>query len=393
MLSKSPKTILLIVCLLLSACCLSGCWDNKELKNIDVVASLGLDYAPAMEEKGNPLKEVSVEVLKADKALEAGNKDSSRFYYGSGQSVLEAIDSLYAQGAKELSWPHNRLLVLGQSVGQVSAADYLDYFIRSYEIRPTTLLAMSEGTAKELLASVDSSSVTASSTILTVLDKKEQGVEESFLRVTLQDFVNGLLDTGLDPVLPLIEQAGAEEGVRIQRLMAFRQGKAIGTLNPKETRGVLWVKNRMEHGVIAVNDGNQQQSLDVLSSQCKLKAVGSGKPVVRLYVEVKAGLKEDSNMLSTQPSTQHEQEVAMTNAVEDMESAMNQAIAAEIQLAVQRSQALDSDFLGLGQTIYRQQPGFWLSLPTEGYLKEIQTDVEVNCQVVFLGDTARSFGR
>ena len=155
------KKIKLLCLLSLLLVLLTGCWDNKELKNIDVVTSLGLDAVPT-ETGSNPTEiQVTIETLKPDKALEVGNKDSSKYFIGQGESILDAIHQVYQKGAKTLSWPHNRLIVLGNDLVQQPADAYLDYLVRSYEIRPTALLVLAQETAQELLQTVDQQDITA----------------------------------------------------------------------------------------------------------------------------------------------------------------------------------------------------------------------------------------
>ena len=243
------KKIKLLCLLSLLLVLLTGCWDNKELKNIDVVTSLGLDAVPT-ETGSNPTEiQVTIETLKPDKALEVGNKDSSKYFIGQGESILDAIHQVYQKGAKTLSWPHNRLIVLGNDLVQQPADAYLDYLVRSYEIRPTALLVLAQETAQELLQTVDQQDITASANLLTILDKEEQGVRENFLVITLQDFVNDLLGTGIDPVLPIAETT-KDGAIFIQSAAAFKESKIAGVLTPAETQGLLWLRNQIQHHTI-----------------------------------------------------------------------------------------------------------------------------------------------
>ena len=367
---------------------LTGCWDNKELKNIDVVTSLGLDAVP-IETKLIPNEiQVTIETLKADKALEVGNKDSSKYFIGQGESILAAIHQVYQKGAKTLSWPHNRLIVLGNDLVQQPADSYLDYLVRSYEIRPTSLLVLAQGTAQELLQTIDQQDITASANLLTILDKEEQGIRENFLVITLQDFMNDLLGTGIDPVLPIAETT-KDNSIFIQSAAAFRKGKIAGVLTPAETQGLLWLRNQIQHHTITIaSNATTKQSVELLSTEAniKVKQTATGAANLQIYIQWQGALKESARKLPATEQVQNQEKIiAMT------EEALNQQIKQTILAAIAKSQQLQSDFLGLGQAIYRQEPQLWQNIAQQNYLSILQPEIYINGDLTFLGDTAQDF--
>ncbi len=71
-----------------------------------------------------------------------------------------------------------------------------------------------------------------------------------------------------------------------------------------------------------------------------------------------------------------------------LEQENEKAIGQEVMGAVSRAQSLQSDFLGLGDRLYRKYPGVWKQVKDNWnttWLPQVEVDVNVRCKLSHTG--------
>ena len=112
------KIILLIVILLLT-----GCYDYKELNDMNVVDAIYVDY------KDNKYY-VSAEIISLDNEKEL----EKEFITGSGKNISEAFYDIKKNSSKEIFLEHVDILCLSKNVSDNGIKDIIDYVIRDVSI-------------------------------------------------------------------------------------------------------------------------------------------------------------------------------------------------------------------------------------------------------------------
>jgi hypothetical protein len=83
--------------------------------------------------------------------------------------------------------------------------------------------------------------------------------------------------------------------------------------------------------------------------------------------------------------------VSKPEALELLEQEKEEAIRQEVMAAVAKARSLQSDFLGLGDRLYRKDPGVWKQVKdgwSTAWLPQVEVDVNVTCELRHTGPIA-----
>ncbi|MEH7748364.1 Ger(x)C family spore germination C-terminal domain-containing protein [Neobacillus drentensis] len=136
-----------------------------------------------------------------------------------------------------------------------------------------SFIMFTEGAASEVIKNIPNlESVSAEET-------KELAKLSVGLKVYVRDFLNMLLTDGLEPYAPQYKLTSLEvdtenEAGKIQTIngaAVFKKDKLIGWMDETETRGILWLRNEIEGGVISIKvpkeKGGGNTSFDIIKSK------------------------------------------------------------------------------------------------------------------------------
>ncbi len=343
------KKILLISALIIILLYTAGCELLSEnaggdLKDVELAAALALDKTEAGEISAG------VQLLHRDKALEQQYAESYYSLEAEGKSPAEAVAALYDQGARQLNFSHAALLVLGEQAAGL--ANWLDYAVRSPQLRPTLYPVICRGSAADLL---DAGEATMSPAYLleNALEPRGSGYPGA-AAVTLQDFLEALYDEGIAPVLPLAEKTA--DGVKLAGL-AIYDGAAWQFL-PEGDAALGWrILQRPQHlagEVLTLTDG---VSLNIIAADVFYR-LNRTEPPAQPTVQVELSLKAE---VLDNPKDWGQAEIA-ERARERLQHIFAAALA--------ESRRLKLDFLGIGREIKRKLPALWEDWRDDDYLNE-----------------------
>jgi spore germination protein KC len=129
----------------------------------------------------------------------------------------------------------------------------------------------------------------------------------------------------------------------------------VGWLNDEETRGILWIRNEFESGVIAVSipkkKGGGRISAQIWKVSTKIKPIiHNGK--LKIKIETYGGIEifENSSKL----------DLGNPTVLDTLQSMYEKDVETRIQLTLDKAQKkLKSDIFGFGQAVNRSYPKMW----------------------------------
>ena len=130
------KSLTLLLAALLFAASVAGC--APELYERALISAVGVD-------KTEDGCRVTVRAAQAD----AGGTEIS--LSGEGKTVPEALNEITRVTGQQPLYSHNTLVVFGMDCAQDGLKEYLDFFLRHYDSRPTVKVFLSETTAEDIL--------------------------------------------------------------------------------------------------------------------------------------------------------------------------------------------------------------------------------------------------
>jgi len=351
--------------LLLSAWCLaaltlSGCWDRIEVNDLAIIRAVAIDHAP------NDHIEMTVLVIvptqdgagRSMAGTEGGTKAPTEqqqvvVQSAKGRTLAEALSFLQLQFPRRLFWGHTEVILIGEELARQDIRPQFDYILRHPQLRIRARVFVTEGRAKEVLF------------VKPLLERdiaeslKEGAVINEGLDVTTKDFAQMLIGESDAALLPYVNMMSAPAGggasqtvVYIDGAAVFKNGKMIGTLDQKETRGVLWVRNEMKRATITVKPDEQENfiSMFLLRTETRLKPkISGGQWQVRLQTELDLDVYENTTNLEITPEITRKIEQA-TNA--EVERRVEEALA-------KAQKEMKADIFGFATAFHRAYPSVW----------------------------------
>ena len=368
---------------------LAGCWDRHEINELGYVTALGIDQT------GEKVS-LTAQVLKPTAARagvigEGGGRERTFWLVtAAGNTMEEAFRDLSKKSPRRLFLGHTRAVIFGRQAAEQGVSKALDFLTRNREMRHLVWLLVTSREAKDILAvqpeleRVPARGAMGSNTIV-------QHFTSTIPAVRLNEFLRTAEGEGIEAILPRIEMeppAGpkgvAPEDLNIRGSAVFRRDRLVGWLNDSETRGVLWVRGMVRHGVLPVlcpGHSGRWLALDLIRSKKSIKTRVEGDRV-RFEVVITA----ESNLSESQCP----EDIFTPEGLKELDRANAAAIEAEIASARKKAQEeLQSDVFGLGQELFRQMPREWERLGPRWaeIFPTVAVDVKVKVKVRRTGYT------
>ncbi|ANA82410.1 Ger(x)C family spore germination protein [Paenibacillus glucanolyticus] len=361
MLGRTILSVLLMTSLIIT----SGCWSRKELNELAVVMALGIDthkdgYA------------VSAQVLNSSElATKSGGSIGSLpvvTYKSVGKTVPDALQRMLSMAPRMLYLSHVRVLVLGEDLARQGVSDVLDYISRNHQLRTNFFMLIAKnGNASEILEVVTPFEyIPANSLYSSILISEKKWAATG--KVTLQQFVNELKQSGSDPILSGVQLNGSSaEGQSVENvkkispstllqhagLGVFKGDRLVGWLGEPPSKTVNYVLNRVEStagyvscpsgGIVGFTVNRADTSLDVMLSAENI-------PRFSVKMEIEADINSVQCPINiNQPSAIE----ALERSIEDK---YNENIEKHVKDVQQRYGA---DIFALGEVLHRKYPQVW----------------------------------
>ncbi|MEX2461388.1 MAG: Ger(x)C family spore germination protein [Paenibacillaceae bacterium] len=339
------KRIGIILQLLLIAV-LSGCWSSSELKDISIVAGVGIDL------KGKNQFEVTTQTVKPAEVKK--NKPGAVAVQSStGFTVFEAVRDLIIKTGKKQNWQHISAYVISEEAAKTGVMQRIDFIARDHEPRFRMNLLVSKGKAKDILNIKSKKNPIPSAAMKATLE--EQISLAKAPQVELHDFIEKLMEPYQDPYLPIIRKE--KEDFEIYGTAVFKGDRMIGELTPRETRGMLRVLGEVKGGLQVVKFASEHKaktnylSIEIKKSKASIHAKIT-KNNLQMIIEIKeTGFVGDM----TQPVKE-----LNNKKIKEMEQAYADTIKKEVEHTVSKIQKeLKSSVFDFAGVINRKDKKFW----------------------------------
>lgn len=376
------KSAKIIICIFMIASLVS-CTDATELNKIAIVMGVGIDKAKGIDPVEMTLQIANVSGIKNPSKGSGDGGASNTGYINvkeKGESI-SIISKLFARKLnRKLFYSHNQVIILSRDIAKDGIAKYIDFFLRYRETRLLVWILVSKGSANEIL-NIKPEFETNPGKDIGELVRNEQDISQ-IPAVALKDFATRLMSKTTAPIAPIIETK-TDNGKKMFYLSdtaVFKKDKMVGTLNKKETRGLLWCINKVKDGVIVLSksDGNNV-NIEITRSKGKIIPKMKGnKPSIEIKIKQEGDLEEQT----------FSEDLANPKEFKKLEEEENKTIKREVMMALKKSRELDADIFGFGDTIYEHYPKQWSKMEKDW--DKIYKNIDVN---ISLDTKIRKTGR
>jgi len=238
---------------------LTGCWDRVELNDLAIVSGVGID------QKDKDTLELTAEVM-VPKALGGGqspggggNQQPTIIRSGVGRTLTEAISDLQEHLPRRVFWGHTKVIVIGEKLAKKGIHEPLDFFTRYYSTRLQVEVFISEGKAKDVMATFPPLERSSTEVL------RELAKIDVLMSTTLKDVLQMVSGEASAAAIPMVAILPPEEGkskqetiAYIKRTAIFKEDRMIGSIDNYLTRGLLWFRNKINQAFVTVNLGEEQ---------------------------------------------------------------------------------------------------------------------------------------
>ncbi len=304
--SKWSVITLLLSCLAV----LTGCWNRRELSDLAIVMSIGVDKSPKKNEY-----QVSFQIVNPSEIATGGNVGGGRaapvnIVTGTGSTLFEAIRRTSQKVPRQMFFAHIRLVVIGEELAKSGITELFDLFERAHEARLTSEVLIARGTTAESIISIIAplEKIPANSTVGKL--KFATKVWSENIQVQIDDLIRSLVTEGTSPAISGIrlignpkkgthksnmEQTKPFAYTQISGIGLFKDGKLIRWLDGSDARGFMWAKNEMKSTIVSVDCMDQKggMGVEVTGSKTTVKTIiQKGKPVIRVHIREEGNIAE-----------------------------------------------------------------------------------------------------
>lgn len=333
-----------IILQLLLIVVLSGCWSSSELKDVSIVAGVGIDLA------GKDQFEVTTQTIKPAE-VKKSKPGAVAVQSTTGFTVFEAARDLIIKAGKKQNWQHINAYIISEEAAKVGVTPRIDFLARDHEPRFRMNVLVAKGKAKDILNLKSKINPIPSAGIKNILEEEISLAKAP--KVELHDFVEKLMEPYNDPYLPVIRIE--KEDFEIFGTAVFKGDKMIGELTPRETRGMLRVLGEVKGGLQIVKFGKHKDKTNYLSIEIKKSKASIHAKIAKNKPQMIIEIEETGFVGSmTQPIELNDK------TIKEMEQAYANTIKKEVEHAVSKIQKeLKSNVLNFAEVINREDKKYW----------------------------------
>ena len=362
------RIFLILFCLMMPF--LSGCWSRVEVNDLAFVTATGIDKMK--DGKIRVTMQIAIPRMLGAPGQGGfgGEKDIGAkavwVVSEKGTTIMDAYRKLQEKLPREIFLSHSRIIIIGEKMARAGVSPILDFFTRYREARMRSYVLFTKGEALKNLKFIPKFEKIPAEVM------REEEERDMGLGVNLKDFTHRLVADGVEPIASEIKlvpsnvirgeespnqksQSKVETNESIEGAAIFKKDKLIGWMNDRETRGILWLHNKIKTGVITINipkeKGHGKVSVQIFKSETKIIPIlKRGELSLRVKVRVNADLYENSSKM----------DLSNPREVLFLEKKLGEAIEKRIQVTLDKAQnKFKSDIFGFGTAVQRKYPKEW----------------------------------
>ncbi|MFI8687389.1 Ger(x)C family spore germination protein [Rossellomorea sp. NPDC077527] len=356
----------ILILFIIGSLTLSGCWDQRLLKNGRLVFSSAFDLTPEGNIHATSIIRDFKEGVPTNTEVEADARTIRELRMHMDRKI---------SGTFEPS--KNRIFLLGESLAKKDVYDFLDIFYRDPNSSISAKLAVAEGEAGDILRLIEQKNVLISEFLIESITSAESFTGAP--KVNLQSVCTTMFDEGKDFFVPLFKIK--DEEVIMDGTALFHKRAMSGTLSVPESTLMLILMNqkgKVARVVTKVDSGHKVNienyiTYNLVDPKTKLKIISTtpGNIQVELTMKTSASIVEFPQDKLTDKAK-----------IKELEKQIKEHLEKETEEVIQKIQEANSDLLGIGRELIAFHPKDWEQLDWEKEYPTITIKPTIDLKIV-----------
>ncbi len=307
---------------------------------------------------------------------------------GKGVTVAECVAEVYAKTGWVPKFVFCDLVLIGETLAKENVFSALDFFLRNEYMPENCLLAVCEGSAKEILSSQSAIDDTSSLALAKVFSNEAVKSGQTVTNTLRQFHIDyrSVSQSGYAPFVRTVKQEGAqtpsgeqasggEDGKQVvyqaTETALFSQGVMTGLLSPNETFAFHLVQGNVFAGVLTLPNEDNPLSISILKNDGNASLKMKPSPTALLNVDLQVRLTNRGA-----PSSM--KDLAKNVLSPEMQETASALVKEYLLSLWQTCQDCECDLFLLTRSLYRNSPKQYQALK-EGFFRSL--NVEINSKV------------
>jgi spore germination protein KC len=365
-----------VILFLIPSFLLTGCWNAREINELGFVLSIGLD-------KTDDGFKVTAQMASPDTFSKtpsgSGSQKTNKPFWiitSTGKTIFEAIRNMASISSRRIFWAHIKVIIISEELARSNTLEIFDFFTRNPELRLRTLIAVTPDEAGKIIEVIPEMEKDPALYLEKIIENRS--LNGKSYSVMLKDFLEDYLDPNVGPVTSrfVLDKSKSQPVVKSSGAYVFDGNKVSASLSEEETRGLLWLKNKMKDSIMVVYcpEDNMPVTLEIKGSKSSYKSyLDNGIPHFTMKVKVNANITEQSCL--TDFNDQQE--------LSKLSKALETAIYKDIQSTVTTAKELNIDYPGLCHILHRQHKDDWhqVSSNWNNIFRDTKVDIVVKADI------------
>lgn len=376
---------------------LSGCWSQREPKNLSMVNSVLYDRTE--DGKSRLIVEIMHPTGEAGGQGRGGGgeKTSSLTIVCTGLSMPAAIREETKNIDKVLFGGQNQARLFSEKLARKGVGSVVDFLMRDHLTDETPLMVLVQGEEPDRIYQCSTGLSSMLGDYLGSLSETQHLSTCQSVFVTNLAFSKDYYDDGKQPVMGLAKimkndmqksepkdekssggsSSGAQEGasgkdlILYEGLAAFKDDKLAGFMNGVEARAYNILTGRFTVDSITIPSGEEHTTCMLRSTKAKIDTKINQDKQAEINIQVKAvlGLIQEGGDI----------DISKSDELKKMEQEFSRALTQQIEEAVKKAQQeFESDIFGFGHYVHSQHPKEWKEIKKDWDIGFSKAKIHVN---------------
>ncbi|HLS08424.1 Ger(x)C family spore germination protein [Lentibacillus sp.] len=364
-----------LVCLLMLL--LAGCWDRMEVNDLAIVVGMGL------HKTDDDLVELSVQMVNPSSmasgqgggGAQQGTGQLTTVEKDTGKTTFDASSTLQEKISRKVFVGHNRVVFISEKMAEKGIRKHIDFLARHPEPRLRSYVFVTKGAPADFFKVMPDLETSSAETA------RELAILKIGMSVEVKDLLQMTADGSENAALPILEieeESPDTYGLSVSGTAVFKNGKMVGQLDNRVTRGALWIRNEINNAAVTVRpEGTEGYiSFNIFEARTKLvPKIKNGNWTMTINVQsIDDAVENETTLNLKDPDT-----------IKRLEKQLEERIDKRIRTALEHvQQDMQADILGFGEVFHRQYPGKWAKVKdnwNEATFPEITVNIKSDVNI------------